>query len=616
MSVPTHAAGYVDDNIYLSNGAGQLVDMVLETVPELFWPYSIRTYARMRHDPQLAAVLKAYTYPIRRAPWAIDGSNCRPEVTQLVADDLGLPILGQEQAPSGVLRRRFQWGEHLRLSLLDLTFGHMAFERIYDMSSGQARLGGVFERMPQTIQAIKLTPEGGIDRIKQHFAPNPNANDGIPANALVWYAHEREGTNWIGNSLLRPSWAFWLLKNETARVHATSIRRFGTGILEVQAPPGATPGQVAEAQRYASQIRVSETGGAGLPPGFTSSLRGMVGSVPDAVAFIKYLDGQMTRATLTSILDLADTTHGSRALGETFMDVFLIALQTIADAHAEQATAQLVVPLVDANWGEDEPAPKIICGDVASQHEVTAQTMQLLVTSGALSPDPALDEYIRRQYKLPERTTPWEAPHSVSVPDPTQTYPDGATDPAVVPDETPATVAAAADSGHTGVAIMAFVEPKQAAELAVPGGEPAESLHVTLGFLDKPAAEYDDATRSRLNAALAATYPGAIGADAFAVAAFNADNGVDDEHPPCTVLLVQSDALARAHDAVLDVVDAIEGVEPSTTFPIWTPHVTLGYSLTPADVPPGRLTTIMFDRLIISWGDEQFDLSARIERVA
>jgi len=432
VTAPTRTAGYIDDNVWLSGGigTGQLVDMVLETVPDLWWPNSVRMYARMRHDPQLAAVLKAYCYPIRRASWAVDGSGCRPEVTQLVADELGLSILGQDETPSGRKRRKFQWAEHLRMSLLDLTFGHMAFERIYDTTGAQTRIAAAYERMPQTIWRIDIDKaDGEITEIRQHYDMNPDT-PGIKRNALVWYAHEREGANWVGQSLLRPAWAFWLLKHETARVHAISIRRFGTGILEVQAPPGATPGQIAEAQQYASAIRVSETGGAGLPNGFTSNLRGMVGSVPDAVAFIEYLDKQMTRSTLTSLLDLADTTHGSRALGETFMDLFLLALQSIADAHAEQGTDQLSVPLVDYNWGEDEPAPRIICGDVGAQHEVTAQTMQLLLSSGAVSADPALEEYLRKEYKLPDRATPWTPPHQTApLADPTATVPDGAASP-------------------------------------------------------------------------------------------------------------------------------------------------------------------------------------------
>ncbi len=448
-ALPTSPSGQTDYNTAdWSTGYASVVDAMLEYVPDLTWPLSIRTYNRMRWDPQLKAVMSAYTLPIRRAAWAVDGKDCNPKVTAEVADNLGLPVLGEDDSPTAGYRRRgFQFGQHLRLALLDLTFGHMPFSRWYDLSSGRARIAGVAERMPQTIEMIHLSKDGtgAIEYVEQGVSTQVSPSNRISANELVWYSHEKEGSAWTGQSLLRAAYPAWLIKHELWRVHATSIRRFGMGVPEVQAPPGAQPNQIIEASRLAAGIRGGNTSGVGLPNGFTFNLKGMTGSVPDALGFINYLDKQMTRATLTSLLDMTDTTHGSRALGETFMDLLLLSLQTIADEHAEQATAQLVVPLVDANWGEDEPAPRIVCGDVGSQHEVTAQTLQLLVSCNALEPDPALDKYIREQYKLPDRTTPWVG-GSPTVPDPMGTYPHGANapvqDPSVVPGETPATVAA------------------------------------------------------------------------------------------------------------------------------------------------------------------------------
>lgn len=461
-SLPTRPSGQPDNNASGAGwnaGYGSAVDYLLDYIPDLTWPLTIRTYSRMRWDPQLKAVMSAYTLPIRRATWAVDGAGCRPAVTAEVAANLGLPVLGKEAVPSGLARRGFQWDQHLRIAVLDLTFGHMPFSRWYDLSSGRARIAGVAERMPQTINEIKLLDDGtgGIDYIEQGVAGTV-AGSRIGRNELVWYAHEREGSAWTGQSLLRSAYGPWLLKHEMWRVHGTSIRRFGMGVPQVSAPAGAQPNQIAEAARLASGMRAGNTSGVGLPNGFSFELKGMTGSAPDTLAFIKYLDQQMTRATLTSLLDMTDTTRGARALGETFMDLFLLSLQAIADQHAEQATAQLAVPLVDANWGEDEPAPRIVCGDVGSQHEVTAQTLQLLVSSGALSADPALEEYVRTQYKLPPRVTPWVDPGGLPVPDPTATYGPGAepgagatpavpsTFPSVTPAETPATIAAAADA--------------------------------------------------------------------------------------------------------------------------------------------------------------------------
>jgi hypothetical protein len=407
--------GYVDDG---ATGF-TLLDSLLEYVPDLTWPDSVRTYARMRWDPTLQSVLKAYTLPIRRASWSVDPAGCRPLVVETVADQLGLSILGQDAKPSPARRRGVVWGDHLRLSLLDLTFGHMVFERTYgDINAAGIQPLNVFqERMPQTIRDIRINTDGSLAEVRQNpmilnsAAPSIGVAP-IPAQNLVWYAHDKEGTAWMGQSLLRPAYGAWLIKHEMSRVLATSNRRFGMGVPSVEAPPGSTATQVAAAQAMASAARVGDQSGVGMPSGFKFALTGLSGSAPDTLAFLRYLDSQMSRSTLTGLLDLGDSSNGSRALGDSFLDVFILALQSIADEHAATGTSQIVVPFVDVNWGEDEPAPRIVCGDVGSEHAVTAAALAELVKSGALQPDPALDSFIRGEWKLPPRevSAPWQEP--------------------------------------------------------------------------------------------------------------------------------------------------------------------------------------------------------------
>jgi hypothetical protein len=420
LSAPTRDIGVVDTLQY-----GALLSDWLEFVPDLQWPASVQTYSRMRHDPKLAAILAAYSLPIRRATWCVDPAGCRDEVVQLVADDLGLPIKGVDAEPSGARRRGVMWGEHLRHALLSLVHGFMPFERRYEIRNSQARLINLGERMPHTIGEITVNKDGTVASISQDVV---GAQD-IPAGRLVWYAHEREGANWTGRSLLRPAYGAWLLKHEVWRVHATSIRRFGMGVPSVEAPPGATPGQVIEAQRLASAIRVGDQSGAGMPPGFKLALTGMTGSVPDAMAFIQYLDQQMSTMALAGLLDLGQTATGSRALGQSFLDLLWVSVAAVADDIARVATSGhggmpgIVTQLVDFNWGEDEPAPSIVAADVGEQHEVTAEAIQMLVTCGALQPDAELDAYIRQAWRLPERdpATPPPAP----APAPVQARVDG-----------------------------------------------------------------------------------------------------------------------------------------------------------------------------------------------
>jgi len=401
VAPPTRDIGVIDMRDVI---ASQWVD-VNEFVPDLMWPTSVQMYTRMRHDPRLAAILKAYALPIRRATWAIDPAGCRDEVVQVVADDLGLPILGADSKPGPARRRGVNWGEHLRLALLSLTFGHSVFERRYEIRDGLARLVNLGERMPWTIGQIDLNPDGTIKLIRQEFG----VTAAIPANRLLWYAHEREGATWTGRSLLRDAYGPWLLKHEMWRVHATSIRRFGMGIPTVEAPAGAAPNQITEAQRLASAMRVGDTAGAGLPNGFTFKLTGLTGSVPDAVEMIRYLDQQMSTAALTGFLDLGQTETGSRALGDSFIDQFMLSLQAVADEIANTATSGApgltgaVTDLVDMNWGTDEPAPRVVCTDVGRRQDLAVEALHELVTAGAIHPDDDLEAYLRTTYRLPPR---------------------------------------------------------------------------------------------------------------------------------------------------------------------------------------------------------------------
>jgi hypothetical protein len=90
VAIPTTERGYT------SLGGSQWWSFLDdEPTPELLWPRSISVYERMRRqDSQVKSVLGAVTLPIRRTPWRIDPAGARDEVVQLVADDLGLPIVG------------------------------------------------------------------------------------------------------------------------------------------------------------------------------------------------------------------------------------------------------------------------------------------------------------------------------------------------------------------------------------------------------------------------------------------------------------------------------------------------------------------------------------------
>lgn len=163
-------------------------------------------------------------------------------------------------------------------------------------------------------------------------------------------------------------------------------------------------------------------------------------------------------------------------------------------------------------------------------------------------------------------------------------------------------LAAAAGDPYTSAAIMLYPAAEDAARLAQDGGDPPEQLHVTLGMLAQPADSYDPGQRQQLVEALTGTWGAEFTAEPFAVAHFNQN---DPEREPCVTVLVQSAELAEAQDVVKEAVGQA-GLDLDDTFPIWFPHVTLGYGLDPATVTPEATSApVRFDRLVIGWGEEQ-----------
>jgi hypothetical protein len=68
---------------------------------------------------------------------------------------------------------------------------------------------------------------------------------------------------------------------------------------------------------------------------------------------------------------------------------------------ADTATQHIVEDLVDLNWGESEPAPRITFDEIGSRHPATAEAIQSLIDCGALTPDAELEQHLRTTYGLP-----------------------------------------------------------------------------------------------------------------------------------------------------------------------------------------------------------------------
>lgn len=396
-------------------------DLTNETTPELRWPLSLEVFENMvRQDAQASSVLSAVATPIMRTAWRIDGTGCRPEVTAHVAADLGLPIVGEENlVPATRTRGRFSWTEHLATAVPDhLQFGHAVFEQVYypvrsvaDGGDGLFHLRKLGYRPARTIAAWNIAADGGLISIQQAKAQQLGGallaygggpmSEPLTVDRLVVYTNKRKGANWVGESVLRPAYKNVMLKDRFLRVDAQVVERNGLGI-PVHKAADNTQEHIDAGQAIVEAIRAGDDSGASLGKDAELSLMGVTGTLPDILAKIKYHDEQISRSVLAHFLNLGSQT-GSWALGSTFADFFTLAIQAVAENIRETATRHIVEDIVDINFGQDEPAPRLVFDEIGSRQESILASITSLIAAKVLHPDEDLEKFIRSALGLPPR---------------------------------------------------------------------------------------------------------------------------------------------------------------------------------------------------------------------
>lgn len=145
---------------------------------------------------------------------------------------------------------------------------------------------------------------------------------------------------------------------------------------------------------------------------------------------------------------------------------------------------------------------------------------------------------------------------------------------------------------------MIALIPTQPEQLAVPGGEPVEDLHLTITYFGEDVTGLENVEILSFLDDLS-TRIGVLDAKVFAFALFN-PTGED----PCSVYLVGnnpvlSELYRECKDFAMDrFPGAAEQHDP------WFPHITAGYGTGIAPTYQGPVT---FDRLSLHWAGEVID---------
>jgi hypothetical protein len=415
-AAPRTEKGYVNPAGGALAGWGSALDQ-FETHPDLTWPRSVWTYNRMaREEARISSVLRAIGLPIRRTKWRIRQNGASDEATELVARSLGLPIEGaSDDEPLGRSKGRLSWREHLREALKALQYGHAVFELKYDLEgygpNKRAVLRKLAPRPQSTISYFNVDRDGGLVSIQQwppgtFAAPGmfmmgtSNMGQAIPVNRLAVYTHDMDPGVWTGNSLLRPAFKNWLLKDELIRIEAAAIRRHGIGVPNFQGneQDSEDEARMDELLEIASNYSGGESAGLATTAGESFTIVSPGGTPIDPRRAIEYHDHQMALVALAHYLNL-EGKGGSYALANVQASTFTDSVQTTAEDFRDVAQAHVVEDIIDWNWGPDEPAPLLVFDEIGN--DLAAAALQMLVNAKLLTPDDRLEQFLRATSGLP-----------------------------------------------------------------------------------------------------------------------------------------------------------------------------------------------------------------------
>ena len=160
---------------------------------------------------------------------------------------------------------------------------------------------------------------------------------------------------------------------------------------------------------------------------------------------------------------------------------------------------------------------------------------------------------------------------------------------------------------HTGLLIAAWLDPDLASRLAIPGGEPADALHLTLCYCGD-AAEISDVAIGRAldRVAWAAEGTAPLTGQIAGLGRFNASPSSDGKD--VVYANVDVPGLDRLRYMIAEMLESA-GCPPMTNHG-YTPHVTLAYIDAGADMPLQRIETmpIVINSIWLSVGDRRTEI--------
>ncbi len=409
--------------------SGFLVDLG-EYNPDLMGRNAIPIYEQMRRsDAQVRATLWACKLPILSAKWEIvpaEISNLKSQIakigshgagraTQSKAKEIAEFVRGnlfnglEFQSPAGGWISQ-SWQSVIANALLMLDFGCAVHEDVWRVDGERILLRALPSRLPITFYRWHTEADGEtLTALEQYgYRGQQFLNVLLPADKMARFTYQQEGANFWGIALQRAMYPHWYIKSKLYRLDAIANERNSLGVPVFRLSPGFSAEDKAAAYSFVTQLAAHEATGLVEPPGEPHAglrIAGYEGNLRDLMPSIQHHNEMISRAALNTFMDLGQSAHGSRALGATATDFFMLGLQSLAEQIALEITQSSIRRLVCMNFGNEAPVPRLIPANVQARSisQITADLVAL-AQQGLVVSEKNIRRVIRERFALPEES--------------------------------------------------------------------------------------------------------------------------------------------------------------------------------------------------------------------
>jgi len=355
----------------------------------------IAIYDKMRRsDARVASTLKYCELPLRAVTWSVEPASDDDkdkEIAQALEDNLfGMSIT---------------WDSFLHHVLLMLPFGFSIFEKVWDIRDGQVRYQKLAPRLPSTLYQWDLDENGGLKGIKQAtWKGGKYEIIPIPAEKLLVFTNEKEGSNFEGISILRTAYKHWYYKDNLYRIDGIAAERHALGIPHFTTPSNASKEEKDKLDEIGQRLYAQEQGFVRTAEGYTFEVKGLSGTIKDIMPSIQHHDKKIAESVLADFIDLGAGDRGSWALSKDKSSFFLMALKAVAVNIQDTMNAYAIPQWVDYNYPNVQAYPKLAAGKLETRNmKEYADAIVALLTSGGLTPGEDIENNLRDMLELPPK---------------------------------------------------------------------------------------------------------------------------------------------------------------------------------------------------------------------